>query len=485
MTNKKVYISQKDNYAGAFGLVYRSSANFYFRQSNTFKTTISFMDYWRIKRGISVMVVASTRSMDGKLLMREQLTFKNGSIINFSPDMLRSGIAIFEGAIEIEVFASENMVIPYSAIMAVYEAENSISMVHSYSRTYSPHEVEEGRTISAGEEGCWSILDTQRIASFAIIHNGSDIQPEQSASLELTNVLNKKTSIQFSIPTLPPYATFKIIPQQYLPSIISFLDGKPGNAAVSFTLKNSFTRMLVGNNTTDGSEFQVTHSNFNFARHETDNAGEGYAFMLVPPAKFRDLTVVVYPETTKGQYKLETPEGKAYEFKSGERLEITTAPGILKFSKLDGKLPARIVTALTAKAANSNAILPFECSLGVLHKLRPLKGTFWGIVAIGKKYRSRLIIYPMEVLYGEAIDNELQLYLYTQESREPEVRLMHGDEILQLGRGMYLEEIFPRFQETHEDQYGYFYIRCSNYGGMYCYTTLENELGSVSLEHSF
>ena len=150
MTNKKVYISQKDNYAGAFGLVYRSSANFYFRQSNTFKTTISFMDYWRIKRGISVMVVASTRSMDGKLLMREQLTFKNGSIINFSPDMLRSGIAIFEGAIEIEVFASENMVIPYSAIMAVYEAENSISMVHSYSRTYSPHEVEEGRTISAG-----------------------------------------------------------------------------------------------------------------------------------------------------------------------------------------------------------------------------------------------------------------------------------------------------------------------------------------------
>ena len=84
MTNKKVYISQKDNYAGAFGLVYRSSANFYFRQSNTFKTTISFMDYWRIKRGISVMVVASTRSMDGKLLMREQLTFKNGSIIIFS-----------------------------------------------------------------------------------------------------------------------------------------------------------------------------------------------------------------------------------------------------------------------------------------------------------------------------------------------------------------------------------------------------------------
>ena len=485
MENKKVYISQKDNYAGAFGIVYRSSANFYFRQSNTFKTTISFMDYWRIKRGISVMVVASMRSMDGRLLLREQLEFKTGSIINYSPNMLTPEKSSFEGAAEIEVFASQNMVIPYSAMMAVYEAEHSISMVHSYSRTYSPHEVEEGRTITVGEEGGWSIMDTHDIESFAVIHNGSDTQPEQSASLELTNVRNEKRSVPFTIPALPPYATLEVIPQQYLSGVVAFLGGKPGNASVSFNLRNSFTRMLVGNRTKDGTEFQVTHSNFNYSRHESDNAGDGYAFMLVPPAKFKDLTVVVYPETTKGHYKLETPEGKAYDFKSGERLEVTTAPGILKFSKLDGKLPARIVTALTAKAANSNATLPFECSLGVLHKFRPLKGTFWGLVAIGKKYHSRLIIYPMEVLYGEAINNELELYLFTQESLDPEVRVMKGDEILQLGKGMYLTEIFPRIQETHNDQYGYFYIRCSKYGGMYCYTTLENDLGSVSLEHSF
>lgn len=125
MENRKVYISQKDNFAGAFGLVYRSSAIFYYKQTADFKTTISFMDYWRVKRGLDVMVVASIRELGGKLVKREQLNFQHGMVINYC-ELAGSG---FEGSVELEIFSSKNMVIPYSAIMAIYEAPNSISKI--------------------------------------------------------------------------------------------------------------------------------------------------------------------------------------------------------------------------------------------------------------------------------------------------------------------------------------------------------------------
>ena len=58
--------------------------------------------------------------------------------------------------------------------MSIYESKNSISMVHSYSRIYSQHEIEDNRTISLGEESCWTIRDSINISSFAIVHNGAN-----------------------------------------------------------------------------------------------------------------------------------------------------------------------------------------------------------------------------------------------------------------------------------------------------------------------
>ena len=40
-------------------------------------------------------------------------------------------------SIEVEAFSNENLKIPYAAVMAIYETEKSISMVHSYSRNHS------------------------------------------------------------------------------------------------------------------------------------------------------------------------------------------------------------------------------------------------------------------------------------------------------------------------------------------------------------
>ena len=81
----KIHISQKDNYNKSFGIVYRSSTIFYFKKNKNFSTSINFMDYWKIKKNLNVMIVVSLRDMNGKLTLRERLYFDKGNVINYSP----------------------------------------------------------------------------------------------------------------------------------------------------------------------------------------------------------------------------------------------------------------------------------------------------------------------------------------------------------------------------------------------------------------
>ena len=60
-------------------------------------------------------------------------------------------------------------------------------MVHSYSRLYSSYEIEEGRTISEGHEGCWTIKSNKKIKNFAVAHNGNQYIDSQKAKLTIKN----------------------------------------------------------------------------------------------------------------------------------------------------------------------------------------------------------------------------------------------------------------------------------------------------------
>ena len=88
-----------------------------------------------------------------------------------------------------EAFSQVDLRIPYAAVMGIYETKQSVSMVHSYSRTYSHWELEEGRTISDGHEGCWTLKDSEDVYSFAVIHNGSQPQVLQVVGLTVGNHL--------------------------------------------------------------------------------------------------------------------------------------------------------------------------------------------------------------------------------------------------------------------------------------------------------
>ena len=216
---KTVFLDQKDNYAKNFGIAYRSSTIFYFKKAKNFSTTINYMNYWPIKKSLEVVVIASLRDMQGNLLLREEVSFNEGHVVNYSPDIKES---TFEGSLEMEAIAAGNLGIPFAAMLVIYDAEVSVSMVHGYTRTYNTHEVEEGKTITVGEEAGLVCQDSHEVQSFLIGHNGIYEQEPQEITLWLTNHKNQTVESTFTLSKLNKFETFKIYPRNHFDNIISF-----------------------------------------------------------------------------------------------------------------------------------------------------------------------------------------------------------------------------------------------------------------------
>lgn len=474
-------ISQRDNFAAQFGDVLRSSAIFYFESSEHLTTTISFMDYWRMKRNIRVAVIASLREMSGQLVLRERLTFHEGVVANYRPAV----DAPFVGSVEVEVFSVDNLVIPYAAVMAVYTASRSVSMVHSYSRVYSRHEVEEGRTITQGEEGCWTLRDDEETRSFCILHNGGVPHPAQTARLEIRNRQGALCQADIGLPDLRPFETLRVCPADHLPGLSAFLGRAVGFGSISFDIAESFTRMLVGNETKDRASFKVTHSNFNYSRHRSDVLAEpgSRAWMRAPWVGDRDARVLVYPELTPGRYEVAWSNGHV-EFEDGEPLVLALSgpDEVLTFSSLARTLPTRIVTGLEVQNPRG---LPSETSLGVETELRPPKRLWWGLCAGGAPHRSRLFVCTYPEIFGPVPDDaEVVVRLYSSHHHDAIEKRLPSRVIRAAATGIPIDEVFSDPCDFLGEDFGY-YTLASDYGGFLCYTSLSNSAGDLTIEHGF
>lgn len=473
---KKTIISQADNYAANFGEVLRSSAIFWVKNDENIKTTISFINYWKYKNSIDVRVVLNLRSIMGELVNRKTIDFKNQSVCNYSPP------ENFEGSIEIEAFSIANMRIPYAAIMAVYESSESISMVHSYARAYSQHEIEDKRTISNGEESCWTLREDTRMTSFSVVHNGPTKQESQMVKMAVRNWKGEVQFTNFFLPELQPYQTIIFEPRDYFKNLSEFLEGQAGNSRISFKLNGGFSRMLCGIKSIDGSQLQVTHSNFDYSVHDTDTINDGIlqAYMRTPSllGEFQP-EVVVYPDTFKGVYSSEY-NGNIEKFSTGEihRILFDDIHGKnIKFSREDNLLPTRIVTALRLNSQKSK--IPAECSLGVIHHKRPKKNFHWMLVS--SKFNSQISWVDFEEVYGGCPDNaEFVFKLYAPNEIQGIEKTLKKSE-LPVNNTIRLSAIFDK--SFFVDDYCYLTIWCS-YGGLMIFSTLEKS-DSVTIEHSF
>ncbi|GAA0868224.1 hypothetical protein GCM10009116_04140 [Brevundimonas basaltis] len=476
---RRLLIDQKQNYAAAFGLIFRSAAIFWATARDHETTTLSFMNYWRIKRGLEVAVVITTRRMDGSVLARQAIDWAGRAVINHLVDLGDET----EGSVEVEVFSNRNLVIPYPAIMAIYETADGLSMVHSYGRIYSPMEVENGKTIERGRESGFTLRDRPGVRSFCVFHNGYEIQPAQTVKVRIVNAAGDVRHADLPLGELRPYQSVRLMPANVFPELEAFLGGQPGNAALEFVLARAFTRMLVGNETTDGRDRQVTHSNFDYAAHQTDMVeGARDAVMALAPMPGRRRSVIVYPDSEPGDYQLELPAG-VRPFRSGERVEAPV-DGIetLRVSRTDGPMPSRIVTAQGVEV-RGGASLPIECSLGVMHQGRPGKHSHWMVLSARAGDRSTVYGTAMESLYGPARGGGT-LSLHSPLSADAVsisldaaavASLLSGGDPLALAEG-------AGFQPGEDWFWAYLNL---DYPGWMVFSAIETGSGAATLEHAF
>jgi len=477
-TPSKLSISQQDNYAANFGEVLRSSAMFWAKNNSQVKTTISVTNYWKYKNAIEVNVLINLRDINGRLVQRTKVLFDASEVFNYELP------GTFEGSVEVEAFGVKNLRIPYAAVMAIYECSDSISMVHSYSRAYSQHEIEDKRTICIGEESCWTLFETAAVTSFCVFHNGSGHVDQQRVRLGVRRADGKERVVEFQLSDLAPFQAVMIEPRNYFPEIASWLGGLPGNGRLSFRLEGGFTRFLCGRRAVDWSQLQVTHSNFDYSIHETDKIRDGtpIAYMLTPTVQDLELKqeIVVYPDSNLGQYAM---KGEDFElrFKTSQIVNKqfdSNSGARVKFSCENGALPSRIVTGFRLK--RSATTIPAECSFGVANHRRPAKHFSWMVVS--HRFHSTVCWVDYEEIYGGCpADAKLVFKFYSPDAKDPVSREALFSELPAVGT-MTLEEMFNQHRQW-PDAYGYITIWCS-YGGLGFFSTLTKN-SSISIEHCF
>lgn len=481
-------INQADNYSANFGICPRSSAIFWIPAVSSGRVRLALSNYWLFKNNVKVLLVASFRNMNGNLIERINIDFSQSDVLVLNPpevDELEHG-----GSVELEALANEDIRIPYAAIMAIYETDQSISMVHSYARSYSAWEVEEERTISDGHEGCWTLRDTADVYSFAVLHNGAEPQPAQVANLEIKNYLGKTLACRFSIGELHPFETVMLKPVDLIPGLTGFLEGKPGSAIIDFSLNGSFTRLLLGWQSIHTKQLQVTHSNFNYRIHATDliESGRGeLAYMRVPSTPFES-KVVVYPDFSPGEYSVQLSDrgrllGNPLRLPSARSTFVGSA---LEFCRLDGHLPTRIVTAVERVPTQEENVVPCECSLGVLHSKRPPKRFHWGVCHT--VFPSKLLIVAYPEIYGNPCESCALTVKCMQVNGEILEVVIQWHEVQDENRvSLSLNDMFPELGAIDVDdansEFCYLTVY-SSYGGFFAFTSILKG-DSWTLEHTF
>ena len=184
---KSIFISQEKNFSNKHGFHYRSSAQFYFVTDKTKKinTSLILFNYFQIKNNNKVVICVTLRDTQGYFIDRKHIDFENQSVIIIDRDFWE--LDNHSGSVEVEYFSLKNLVIPYAAVIGAYETNSGITYIHTYSRNYSKHEMENGFTVMESCESNWTIRDSKDVESFTILHNGFLKIDAQEIKIKITS----------------------------------------------------------------------------------------------------------------------------------------------------------------------------------------------------------------------------------------------------------------------------------------------------------
>jgi len=247
----------------------RTSAVFYFMESNQVSTQIHFMNYWLEKRNNQdILLKISIRAMSGlKLFEHEKKIFDIGAHIIHLKDILKmfsSDENYYEGSIELEFFSKQNLFIPFPALVVRYIGKNWHTSAHSTQRHFS---IDSGDTeerindLIEAEEGNITIHDNKNYEPFFIIHNGKRNLNNEKLLITITSKSGKEI---ISSPIFLDWSSFqtRVFNLTDLINFRSFLEGEIGTFRVKFTASGIFARIIAGYRSPKDGHWSIDHTNF-------------------------------------------------------------------------------------------------------------------------------------------------------------------------------------------------------------------------------
>ena len=482
---KSILISQEKNFSNKHGFHYRSSAQFYFviNKSKKINTSLILFNYFKIKNNNKVAICVTLRDEKGTFVERKHIDFENQNVIVVDGEFWN--LDKHFGSVEIEYFSLKNLVIPYAAVIGAYETNSGITYIHTYSRNYSKHEMENGFTVMESCESNWTIRDSKEVESFTVLHNGFLKVEKQEIRIKIISESGRVLEKNHTLEALNPYEIVEIVPQIIFPDLPKWLNNEQGNCSITFKINGAFTRTLVGNRTKLITDMQVTHSNFAYNHHETDFVDAINGYMPYPNFNIKEGQINIYPDMPVGKYFIgyDSKEKDFIKFDSGKYIshKINDHQNFdIRLGKVNSSLPARIPIGFSGKSLNaSKEILPYEISLGFCTKVRPKKRFWWGPLG-NLKTKNSLVIGLLQEIYGEYLKGDIFIRIYNDQDDEYKELIFTRDQLISMNYRIELNnDILKDIKK-----YG-MYTVFSEYPGFFVYSLTENEQGSIAIEHGF
>ena len=434
MTNVQI-VSTSQNRANQKRAVHYSSSTVFFAIFNPDKeidTEVSLLNHFILKRNIND-VMAKVEIYDLKGQLKKSLNLKMDEKRTYSVKLSDYFDEAFIGSIYIFFKSSENLAVPFCAVMTAVKTNKSVSGVHTYGRILEQIELGTNIDIKETIETGWTVRDQKNIKSFAVLHGGK-FELDLKIKLEISNHKNEK-KISESKVHLDPFGSLVLVAQDLIDDLINHLDGKKGHAKVYIEgIKGIFPRMLCGNylsNTNNqtvlsSKEIQFTHTNFDFSNIKQPDALGSYGYYNQP--SIPNGYGIIYPvETSKTIYVDE----KIYSSNTIHYINTSEKSQIPIHTKNEN-LPSRFVAAAIGNW--KDALLESECSTGTFTKdwIKYPCHWHWGLLKPSfEKGKSIISILVNKFDDDKDIDRTISLRLFDNNGLiiEQDVNLNNSKEI--------------------------------------------------------
>jgi len=414
---KKFVISTIENKKRQKKSVHYSSSAVFFgicNEDKSLDTEVSLLNHFYLKRGITdVVATFEIYNLEGELIRKFKINMNKPKVYSL---LLSKYIKKpFIGSIYVFFNSSENLAVPFCAVVSTVRTPNSVCSVHTYGRCLEQKELGTYIELKSTVENGWSARDTNKIKSFAVLHGGKK-NLDLDIKLEIYNQNNEKIVIKKKY-YLKAFSTLVIVPQDLSEKIINHLSGKRGYIKVYINgISGIFPRMLCGNfvstsqknfSLNDANEIQFTHTNFDFSNiHQPDSISNlGYFNQPTVPNGYG----IIYPVKTDKNIKI----GKTKYINNSMQYIKIDSFSELTVKALKTNLPSRFLCSVIAKW--DNAILESECSTGIFTEdyLKVNCYWHWGLLKPGFENGSGVISIFLNRFYkNENLSRILKLYLF-------------------------------------------------------------------------